>query len=192
MALVYPKGFSAADPGGTTDGAGPVTGFAFLDDKNNNSGGVVGLDLVADPTSFDAKGRPDPASTSPSDANVYGGNLLTSASPRRQPITITYAKNGKSASADIQRADLHQRPDQPVRERRPLRQALGLIDRLNGPRFEPGDPSNGAGTLDGRRLGQGRAVMSSRGLVPTLAVAIVGQSPERIGRLEPPPEPATP
>ena len=96
LALVIPKGFSPQDPAGATDGAGPVTGFAFLDDKNNNSGGVVGLDLLADPTSFDSKGRPTRL-TFTSDPNIYGGIFYVSQSSGT--ITISYAKNGKSASA---------------------------------------------------------------------------------------------
>ncbi len=100
LALVYPKGFNPTNPGGTggtpTDPGyvAPVTGFAFLDDKNNNSGGVVGLDLQADPTSFDAKGRPTRL-TFTSDANVYGGIFYVSQSSGT--VTITYGKNSASS-----------------------------------------------------------------------------------------------
>ena len=95
LALVYPKGFSQQDPAGIASGAGPVTGFAFLDDKNNNSGGVVGLDLLADPTSFDAKGRPTRL-TFTADANVYGGIFF--GEQAAGTVSITYGKDGKSAS----------------------------------------------------------------------------------------------
>ena len=73
----------------------PVTGFAFLDDKNNNSGGVVGLDLVADPTSFDSKGRPTRL-TFTADPNVYGGIFFVDSAVG--PVTITYHKNTAQAA----------------------------------------------------------------------------------------------
>ncbi len=102
LALVYPAGFDPKNPGGTQDptkptpnGVPPVTGFAFLDDKNNNSGGVVGLDLLADPTSFDAQGRPTRL-TFTSDANVYGGIFFVSQSSGT--VTITYGKKNTATS----------------------------------------------------------------------------------------------
>lgn len=73
-----------------TDRTRPTTGFAFLDDKNNNSGGVVGLDLVADPTSIDARGRPTRL-TFTSDPNVYGGIFFVDASVGT--VKITYHRN---------------------------------------------------------------------------------------------------
>lgn len=73
-----------------TDPTQPTTGFAFLDDKNNNSGGVVGLDLLADPTSFDAKGRPTRL-TFTADPNVYGGIFFVDSAVGR--VHITYGKN---------------------------------------------------------------------------------------------------
>ncbi len=73
-----------------TDPTQPTTGFAFLDDKNNNSGGVVGLDLVADPTSFDAKGRPTRL-TFTADPNVYGGIFFVDSAAGT--VNITYGKN---------------------------------------------------------------------------------------------------
>ena len=71
-----------------TDSAQPATGFAFLDDKNSNSGGVVGLDLVA--TAFDAKGRPTHL-TFTADPNVYGGIFF--ADSAAGTVSITYGKN---------------------------------------------------------------------------------------------------
>ena len=65
-----------------------VTGFAFLDDKNNNSGGVVGLDLLA--TQFDAKGRPT-VLTFTADPNVYGGIFFVDSASGT--VHITYGKN---------------------------------------------------------------------------------------------------
>lgn len=101
LSIVFPAGFDPKNPGGTQDpsqptpnGVPPVTGFAFLDDKNNNSGGVVGLDLLADPTSFDAKGRPTRL-TFTSDPNVYGGIFFVSQSSGT--VTIAYHKNSASA-----------------------------------------------------------------------------------------------
>ncbi len=66
----------------------PITGFAFLDDKNNNSGGVVGLDLLA--THVDAKGRPTTL-TFTADPNVYGGIFFVDSAAGT--VHITYGKN---------------------------------------------------------------------------------------------------
>jgi hypothetical protein len=96
LAMVFPAGFDSRNPAGTGGdpaAAGyvpPVTGFAFLDDKNNNSGGVVGLDLVADPTSFDAKGRPTRLSFT-ANPNIYGGAFAVNAAVGT--VTISYRKN---------------------------------------------------------------------------------------------------
>ena len=73
-----------------TDPTQPTIGFAFLDDKNNNSGGVVGLDLLADPTSFDAKGRPTRL-TFTADQNVYGGIFFVASA--NGTVHITYGKD---------------------------------------------------------------------------------------------------
>ena len=80
-----------------TDPTQPTTGFAFLDDKNNNSGGVFGLDLVADPTSFDAKGRPTRL-TFTADPNVYGGIFFVDSAAGT--VHITYGKNSSTAVFD--------------------------------------------------------------------------------------------
>jgi len=100
LALVIPAGFDPKNPGGipsttTSPGVAPVTGFAFLDDKNNNSGGVVGLDLLADPSSFDALGRPTRLSFT-SDPNVYGGIFFVNQSAGT--ATIKYGTNTASTT----------------------------------------------------------------------------------------------
>jgi hypothetical protein len=105
LAIVIPTGFNPANPAGTGPDnpavppgspsyVPPVTGFAFLDDKNNNSGGVVGLDLVAVPTSFDSKGRPTQL-TFTADQNVYGGIFFVDAAAGT--VTITYGRNTATA-----------------------------------------------------------------------------------------------
>ena len=86
MALAYPAGFDPKNPTASPT----ITGFAFLDDKNNNSGGTVGLDLAADPTSFDKKGRPTRLFFT-SDPNVYSGIFYVSQSSG--VATIKYGKN---------------------------------------------------------------------------------------------------
>ena len=99
--MAFPAGFDPKNPGGTYDatenpaGVPGVTGFAFLDDKNNNSGGTVGLDLSADPTSFDAKGRPTRLFFT-SDPNVYSGIFYVSQSSGI--VTIKYGRNTASAT----------------------------------------------------------------------------------------------
>jgi hypothetical protein len=98
LAIVIPTGFNKAQPQGTGGDASapgyvpPVTGFAFLDDKNNNSGGVVGLDLVA--TTFDAKGRPTTLSFT-ADPNVYGGIFYVDSAVGT--VHLTYGKNTATA-----------------------------------------------------------------------------------------------
>jgi hypothetical protein len=101
LAIVIPTGFNKTNPAGTGGDptapgyVPPVTGFAFLDDKNNNSGGVVGLDLVADPTSFDAKGRPTRL-TFTADPNVYGGIFYVDSAVGT--VHIAYGKNSATAT----------------------------------------------------------------------------------------------
>jgi hypothetical protein len=101
LAIVIPTGFNRNNPSGTGGDPNapgyvpPVTGFAFLDDKNNNSGGVVGLDLVADPTSFDAKGRPTRL-TFTADPNVYGGIFFVDSA--FGTVHISYGKNSATSS----------------------------------------------------------------------------------------------
>ncbi|MDB5349076.1 MAG: hypothetical protein JWN86_323 [Planctomycetota bacterium] len=86
MALVFP-----------TDPAAPITGAAYLQDKNNNSGGVVGFDLTADSTSLDRRGRPTRA-TFVSDPNIYGGIFFLDSS--QGSVKIAY--HGGTASAAFQ------------------------------------------------------------------------------------------
>ena len=74
-----------------------ATGFAFLEDKNSNSGGIVGLDLVADPTSFDAKGRPTRL-TFTADPNVYGGIFYADSAVGT--VRITYGKRSATTTFD--------------------------------------------------------------------------------------------
>ena len=100
LAIVIPTGFNRNNPAGTGGDptapgyVPPVTGFAFLDDKNNNSGGVIGLDLVADATSFDAKGRPTRL-TFTADPNVYGGIFFVASATGT--VHITYGKNSATS-----------------------------------------------------------------------------------------------
>ena len=84
LAIVLPK-----DPNAT------VTGFAFLDDKNTNAGATFGLNLVADPTSFDRKGRPTRMFFS-SDPNIYSGTFYVTQSTGT--VSIVYGKTTASAS----------------------------------------------------------------------------------------------
>ena len=98
LAIVIPAGFNSKNPTALNPATGQpllVTGFAFLDDKNNNSGGVVGLDLLADPTSFDAKGRPTRL-TFTSDPNVYGGIFFVDSAAG--VVSISYGKNTATSS----------------------------------------------------------------------------------------------
>jgi hypothetical protein len=103
LAFVIPTGFNPKQPAGTGGDPSapgyvpPVTGLAFLDDKNNNSGGVVGLDLLADPTSFDSKGRPTRL-TFTADPNIYGGIFFVDSAVG--VVNITYHKNTAQAFFD--------------------------------------------------------------------------------------------
>jgi hypothetical protein len=103
LSIVIPTGFNPKQPAGTGGDptapgyVPPVTGFTFLDDKNNNSGGVVGLDLLADPTSFDSKGRPTRL-TFTADPNVYGGIFFVDSAVG--VVNITYHKNTAQAVFD--------------------------------------------------------------------------------------------
>jgi hypothetical protein len=67
-----------------------ITGAAYLQDKNINSGGVIGLDLVADPTSLDSRGRPTRLSFT-GDPNIYGGIDFSNTSSGT--VTIRYFKD---------------------------------------------------------------------------------------------------
>jgi hypothetical protein len=50
----------------------PILGAAYLQDRNINSGGAMGLDLTFDPTSLDKFGRPTEG-TFTQDPNIYSG-----------------------------------------------------------------------------------------------------------------------
>ena len=101
LAMVFPASFNPKNPGGTFNattnptGTPPVTGFAFLDDKNNNAGATIGLDLAADPTSFDSKGRPTRLFFT-SDPNVYSGVFYVTQSSG--VVTIKYGRTTASAT----------------------------------------------------------------------------------------------
>ena len=123
LAMAFPAGFDPKNPGGTfnattnPNGVPPVTGFAFLDDKNNNAGATLGLDLSADPTSFDKRGRPTRLFFT-SDPNVYSGTFYVTQSSG--VVTIKYGKTTASATfngrlyttgltSQFQNADLYAR-----------------------------------------------------------------------------------
>lgn len=91
LAIVFPAGFDAKNPTAST----APTGFAFLDDKNNNSGATVGLDLSADPTSYDKLGRPTRLFFT-SDPNIYSGIFYVSQSSGT--VTLKYGP-GNNATA---------------------------------------------------------------------------------------------
>ena len=101
LAMAFPAGFDPKNPGGNynaktnPNGIPPVTGFAFLDDKNNNAGATLGLDLSADPTSFDKRGRPTRLFFT-SDPNVYSGTFYSTQSSG--VVTIKYGRNTASAT----------------------------------------------------------------------------------------------
>lgn len=79
MGIVFPK-----------DPTKPITGGAYLQDKNINSGSVIGFDITFDPNSLDRHGRPT-LGTFVEDPNVYGGAFF---SPTSSGIVkIRYAGN---------------------------------------------------------------------------------------------------
>ncbi len=91
LGMVFPAGFNPRNPTASPT----VTGFAFLDDKNNNAGATVGLDLAADPTSFDSKGRPTRLFFT-SDPNIYSGVFYVTQSSG--VVTIRYGEKTASAT----------------------------------------------------------------------------------------------
>ena len=106
MAIVLPR-----------DPSEPITGFAYLDDKNTNAGATFGLNLLADPTSLDRKGRPTRLSFT-SDPNIYGGTFFVTQSTGT--VTVKYGKDSGSAlfqgrlyvsglTSVLQNADLYAR-----------------------------------------------------------------------------------
>lgn len=72
----------------------PLTGEAILQDKNNNSGGILGLVLHGVPGGFDRHGRPTEM-TFTSDPNIYSGIYFVSTSSGT--VTIHYSKNSAQA-----------------------------------------------------------------------------------------------
>jgi hypothetical protein len=84
MAIIFP-----ADP------SKPLFGEAYLEDKNNNSGGQLGLQLHGlTPQTFDNAGRPT-AMTFTSDPNVYSGIYF--ADTASGTVTIKYSKGSATA-----------------------------------------------------------------------------------------------
>jgi len=76
-----------------------VTGFAFLDDKNNNSGGVVAW--TSWPPTSSTPRTPDPAEPSPpTRTSTAGSSFVASASGT---VTITYHKNHGAGGLSIGR-----------------------------------------------------------------------------------------
>jgi hypothetical protein len=77
-----------------TDPTEPLYGEAVLEDKNTNSGGVIGLLLQGNRTDVDAFGRPTKL-TFTSDPNIYGGVFFTTTSTGT--VNIKY-NNGKGSA----------------------------------------------------------------------------------------------
>ncbi len=68
----------------------PIVGAIYLQDRNLNSSGALGLDLTIDPSSFDRLGRPTQA-TFTQDPNIYSGvDFVDTASGS---LTIRYSGN---------------------------------------------------------------------------------------------------
>jgi hypothetical protein len=78
-----------------TDPSAPITGEAYLEDKNNNSAGNFGLMLTAVPGSLDRFGRPT-AMTFTADPNIYSGAFYTDSATGT--VTIRYSKGAARAT----------------------------------------------------------------------------------------------
>jgi hypothetical protein len=76
-----------------TPGA-PIFGGAFIEDKNITGGNEIGLDIVFDPTSLDARGRPTLGSWS-TDPNIYSGPDFVALGTGT--VYIRYVKNSAYA-----------------------------------------------------------------------------------------------
>ncbi len=74
-------------PSDTTD---PIPGNAYLQDRNINSSGQIGLDLSFDPNSLNAQGLPTKG-TFTEDPNIYSG--IDFVATAAGTVTITYSKN---------------------------------------------------------------------------------------------------
>ena len=76
-----------ANPAAT---GGPIIGNAYLQDRNINSSGQLGLDITFDPNSLNAQGLPTKG-TFINDPNIYSGlDFVFTAGGN---VTITYSKN---------------------------------------------------------------------------------------------------
>ncbi len=69
---------------------GPITGGAYLQDKNLAGSTLIGLDINFDPASVDAQGRPTRGAWS-TDANVYSG--IDFVAQGSGVVTIRYSRN---------------------------------------------------------------------------------------------------
>jgi hypothetical protein len=69
---------------------GPITGAAFLQDKNLSGGTEIGLDINFDPTSLDSRGRPTLGAWSV-DSNIYSG--IDFVAQGTGTVAIRYVKN---------------------------------------------------------------------------------------------------
>jgi hypothetical protein len=78
-----------------TDPNAPFSGEAVLEDKNNNSSGIIGLQLTGNRQDVDRLGRPTHL-TFISDPNIYSGIFFVSASSGT--VDIQYSKNSATAT----------------------------------------------------------------------------------------------
>ena len=74
-----------------TDPTAPTLGASVMNDKSTNSGGVLGLDLTADPQAVDRFGRPTRLSFT-NDPNIYSGIYFFNTSSGT--VTISYSPPG--------------------------------------------------------------------------------------------------
>jgi hypothetical protein len=77
-------------PANPTSQGGPIIGNAYLQDRNINSSGQIGLDLTFDPNSLNAQGLPTKG-TFTEDPNIYSG--LDFVATTGGNVTITYRGN---------------------------------------------------------------------------------------------------
>ena len=84
-----------------TDPTAPLSGAAVMNDKSTNSGGILGLDLAADPSTLDAKGRPTTLALS-NDANIYSGIYFINTSSGTASIRYhSYHRNARGLVSGI-------------------------------------------------------------------------------------------
>lgn len=84
MAIILPK-----------SPTGPITGAAFLEDKNLTAGNATGLDINFDPTSLDRFGRPTQGSWA-TDPNIYSGSFFYNNGSGT--LRIRYFPGGRAAA----------------------------------------------------------------------------------------------